>query len=84
MAETTQIMFSHKDTVTALIKAADIHEGIWMLAINFGLGATNVGQMEDGSDINPAAIIPVLKLGLQRADKLSAMAVDASEVNPKK
>lgn len=82
MAEATQLMFKHAEVVTALIKQQGLHEGIWALTVHFGLGAVNAGQSPDGSDANPAAVIPVLGIGLQRADAASNIAVDAAIVNP--
>ena len=83
MAELTQLFFSHKEVVTALIKQQNIHEGIWALAVNFGCGAANVGQTADGMDANPAAIIPVLGIGLQRVHVENNMSIDAAKVNAK-
>jgi hypothetical protein len=51
-----------------------------MLYVEFGLGAANIGPAED--QINPAAIIPVVKLGLQKGTKEDALTVDAAKVNP--
>lgn len=82
MAEATQISFSHKEVVSALLKAQNIHDGVWMLSVSFGMAATNVGQSPDGSDLNPAAILPVLGIGLQRTDVENAISVDASKDNP--
>ncbi|MDD5321498.1 MAG: hypothetical protein PHD43_12950 [Methylococcales bacterium] len=82
MAETTQMLFSHKEVVTALLKDQNIHEGIWMLSIQFGMGAANVNQSEGSTDIKPAAIITVLKIGLQRTEDLNDLSVDAALVNP--
>ena len=36
MAEATQLVFSYKEVVTALIKAQGLHEGIWGLYVKFG------------------------------------------------
>ncbi|WP_434516359.1 hypothetical protein AB6Q56_07030 [Dechloromonas sp. ARDL1] len=82
MAETTQLAFSHKEVATALLKAQGIHEGIWMLSVSFGMAATNISQTPGGSDLNPAAIVPVLGIGLQRTDALNALSVDAAVENP--
>lgn len=82
MAEATQIMFSHKEVVEALVKAQNLKEGFWMLSIQFGIGGANVGQADDGSDLNPAAIVPVMHIGIQRTEKLNNLAVDAAVVNP--
>jgi hypothetical protein len=81
MAETKQIAFTHKEVVEALLKQQGIHEGIWSLYVEFGLGAVNVGASEDS--LLPAAVIPVLKIGLQKADKVNSLSVDAARVNPR-
>ena len=81
MAEINMIAFSHKEVVTALIQQQKIHEGIWGLYVEFGIMAANVGPKPE--DINPAAIVPIVKMGLQKFDQLTNISVDASEVNPK-
>jgi uncharacterized membrane protein len=81
MAETSQIMFSHKEVVEALIKKQGLYEGIWMLAINFGMQATNVGTSD--TDLKPSAIVGVLSIGLHRTEKETALSADAAKVNPK-
>jgi hypothetical protein len=80
MPETSQIAFSFHEIVTALIKTNNIHEGIWGLFVRFGIGAANIGQTE--TELQPAAIIPILQIGLQRMEKESNLAVDAAKVNP--
>jgi hypothetical protein len=79
MAETSQITFSHKEVVEALLRKQGIKTGIWGLYVRFGLKATNVGMSE--ADLNPAAIVPVLEIGLQRFDKESNLAIDAAKIN---
>jgi hypothetical protein len=81
MAEATQIVFSHKEVVEALLKKQGIHEGIWGLYARFGIGASNVGTTP--SDILPAAIVPLMELGLQKFEQENNIAVDAAKVNPK-
>ena len=80
MPEATQYTFSHKEVVEALIKKQGLHAGLWMLYVEFGLGAANVGPAED--QITPAAIVPLVKLGLQKGEKENALTVDAAKVNP--
>jgi hypothetical protein len=82
MPEQTEIMFSHKELVTLMLKKQDIHEGIWMVSIKFGMQAANFGVAPDGSDVLPTAMIPIIGVGLHKTDKLSSIAVDASVVNP--
>jgi hypothetical protein len=81
MPEPTQLTFSFKEIVIALVKAQGIHEGIWGLFVNFGLNAQNVGPNEN--ELRPAAMIPILGLGLQKFDKETNLSVDAAKVNPK-
>ncbi len=82
MSDPSIVPFSHKDVVTALIKQKDIHEGIWGLIIEFGLGATNINKGPGDPDVFPAAIIPVLKIGIQSVPTLNSLSVNAAEVNP--
>ena len=80
MPETKSISFTHKEVVEALIRYNDLHEGLWGLFIEFGLGAANVGS--EPGDLLPAAIVPVKKIGLQRFNEPNNLTVDAAEVNP--
>jgi hypothetical protein len=81
MAETSQISFSFQEVAEALIKKQGLREGLWGVFIKFGMQATNVGLSDN--DLRPAAIIPIMEIGLQRFDKKSNLTVDAAEVNPK-
>jgi hypothetical protein len=81
MPETSQITFQFKEIVTALLKAQDIHDGIWGLFVNFGIGASNVGPNDN--ELRPTAMIPILTLGLQKFEKETNLSVDAAKVNPK-
>jgi len=80
MAEVTQYIFDFKEIAEALVKKADIHEGIWGIYVEFGLTATNVGQTE--SQVLPTALVPIQRIGIRRFDKENNLAVDASKVNP--
>ena len=80
MPEPSNFTFSYAEVVTALIKAANIHDGIWGLSVKFGLSATNVGESE--TILRPAAIIPILELGLMKFEKETNLSVDAKKVNP--
>ena len=81
MAEVSQVIFSYKEVVEALVKKHGIHEGIWGLFVKFGIKAANIGATE--VNVQPAAIIPLLELGLQKFEKENNISVDASKVNPK-
>ncbi|MHB8629950.1 MAG: hypothetical protein ACYDBJ_27265 [Aggregatilineales bacterium] len=81
MPETKMIAFSYKEVAEALLKGQDIHEGLWGVYIEFGIGAANVAQTSADS-IVPAAIVPVVKIGLQRFTEPNNLTVDAATVNP--
>ncbi len=81
MSETRAIVFKHSEVLEALLKKQGIYEGIWALRITFGLKATNIGPSEDS--LSPAAIVGIIDIGIQKAEKESSIAVDAAKVNPK-
>ena len=80
MAEPTQYMFMHKEVVETLIKKQGIHEGQWVLSVEFGLSAVTAGPSDD--QLFPTAMVPLLKIGIQKTDQMSNLAVDAAQVNP--
>lgn len=84
MPEANQFTWTHKELVTLLVKAADIHEGRWWLMMNFGMGAGNFGPSEE--QVGPGAFVAVTAVGIQRetseAKAPSGLVVDAAEVNP--
>ena len=69
--------FSFKQIATLLIREADIREGYWGIYARFGLSATNLRL--PGDQTIPAAIIPLLEVGLQEFDNLTSLTVDAKE-----
>ena len=82
MPEATQIVYKHKELAELLIKAQGIHTGIWGLFFRFGISGANIGATE--AELQPAAIVPVLEVGLQKFEKETNISVDAAKVNPEK
>jgi hypothetical protein len=80
MADVSQYSFSHTETITALIKAQGLREGLWQLTISFGFSAANIG--ENDKNLNPAAILAVTAVGLRRVTESSNLTVDAAVANP--
>ncbi len=76
-----QFVFSHQELVEALIQKQGLHDGIWALYVEFGIAAANV-QNPVTNDVSPAAIVPIVKIGLQKTDQVTPIAVDAAKVNP--
>lgn len=82
MAEANQYVFDYSEVVEALIKKQGLHEGVWGIYLEFGLQASNM--MGPEGQPFPVAVIPVVKVGIQRAKdgvKIAGM-LDAATVNP--
>lgn len=82
MAEVNQYVFDFKEVVTALLRKQGIHEGIWGIYVEFGLTAASAGQTDE--QLLPTAIIPIRKIGIQRVEKETNLAVDASKLPTQK
>jgi hypothetical protein len=82
MPEVNQVFFPNREIVELLIKKADLHEGKWMLSMNFGFSPGNFGSTPDQA--TPGVIVAVVGIGVIRgaADTPEALQVDASVVNP--
>jgi hypothetical protein len=75
MAQAQQYTFTYAELVELMLRAQGITSGIWSLYVKFGLAAANVGPSPES--LQPAAILPILELGIQRAEGLTSIAVDA-------
>jgi hypothetical protein len=75
MAQAQQYTFTYTELVELMLRAQGITSGIWSLYVKFGLAAANVGPSPES--LQPAAILPILELGIQRAEELTSIAVDA-------
>ena len=85
MAEKKEtIKFNQKELVEMLIEREALHEGHWGVMLEFGIGGGMLPFPLGGDNVVPAAIVPVLNIGIQRFDESTPYTVDAAEVNPKK
>jgi hypothetical protein len=84
MTEAIQHSFSHEELLAILLKNAGIHEGLWMLSINFGLSATNMSNSNNGEEnLRPCVMAFVEHFGLMRVERvLKGLTLDAALVNP--
>jgi hypothetical protein len=80
MAESTQIVFPYKELVEILLRKQGITSGIWGLYIQFGIAAANV-KNPLSAEMNPAAIVPVLQIGIQKFEEEGNLSVDASKLS---
>ena len=82
MPEIQNVTFSHKEIAEALIKLHNIHEGLWGIYLEFGIAAANVNSGKDENNLVPAAIVPVVKIGIQKFPSPNNLTVDAALANP--
>jgi hypothetical protein len=82
MADTQQILFSHKDIAEMLIKRQGLHEGSWGICIEFGISIGSLEFPPQSGNTAPGAVLAISKIGIQRFDAPNPLAVDAAEVNP--
>jgi hypothetical protein len=83
MPEAQTYNFSHKELLELLIRASNVHEGDWMLQMNFGFTAGNFGSNEES--VLPGAISLVNSVGITRAPENApkALVLDAAKINPR-
>jgi hypothetical protein len=84
MAEVTQFTFDLRELTTALIKQQGLHEGLWLIAFEFGMGAGIIGPTPE--DARPTGFFQVVKVQLVKQTQIPVphpqLTVNAAEVNP--
>jgi hypothetical protein len=82
MAEPRQITFSYQEVAELLVRHQDIHEGLWGVYFELGLGAANINPAPDANAV-PTALVPLQRMGIQKFDEeVKGLTVDAAAVNP--
>ena len=83
MPDISSYTFTHKEILDLMIKASGLHEGRWMLQMNFAFTAGNFGPTDD--TVLPGAIVAVNHLALAKAPDGApgGLVADAAKVNPK-
>jgi hypothetical protein len=84
MPEIKTYTLNLSEIADVIIKTLDIHEGLWGVYLEFGLGAANIPANPEGKAIAPAIIGLVQKIGIQRFDSPNNLTVDAARSNPLK
>jgi len=82
MSEANNYVFNHREIAEVLVKQQNLHEGLWGVYIEFGIAAANINQAPGEGSLLPAAIVPVMKIGIQRFPNENNLTVDAAKVNP--
>jgi antitoxin HicB len=83
MAEVDTYGFDLKEVTTALIKQQGLHEGLWMVAFDFNLGAGMAGATKE--EVRPMAFVQINKISLVRQSEIASghnLVINAAEVNP--
>lgn len=82
MPEVDTFTFRHRELLEILVKAAGVHEGEWVLQVNFGFSAGNFGP--DENNLSPGSVSFINYVGITRAkeDSPRGLVVDASKINP--
>jgi len=82
MPEIETYKFSHKELIELMIKSAGVHEGDWMLQVNFGFTAGNFGP--DNENMMPGGAALINHVGITKATRESpkGLVVNAAKVNP--
>lgn len=82
MPEANQYVLNNKELLELIIKQSDVHEGRWMILVNFGISPGNYGPSAD--QVSPGVIVAVTQIGIQRAqpETPEGVALDAAVVNP--
>ncbi len=84
MTDISNYTFDLKEVTELLVKAAGLHEGLWML--NVGMNFT-AGNFQSASDAAlPGSMVSLSNLGLSKVEPSASPAnltVDAAVVNPK-
>ena len=64
------------------MRHANIASGHWGVFIKFALGATNIGPDKD--HLLPAAVVPVVEIGIRQFEEPCNLTVDAAQIKPVK
>ena len=72
-------VFKFRKLAEILVREAGVQEGNWGLHVRFALTAANLTNPEDG-ETTPAAIVPLVEIGIQSFETPNGLTVDAAEV----
>jgi predicted RNase H-like HicB family nuclease len=75
-------VFKFKNLAEILVREAGLQEGNWGLHVKFALTAANLTNSEDGETV-PAALVPIVEIGIQSFETPNGLTVDAAEVQKK-
>lgn len=84
MAAPTQFSFTWAEIAELMVKKLDLHEGLWMPGIEYGLNVGVVGSSQE--EAGPGLMAIATKLQLTKVEAgiggPEHMVVDAAKINP--
>jgi hypothetical protein len=84
MPDISTYNFDLQAVTALLVKAAELHEGLWMLNVGMNFTAGNFQTAPDAAQ--PGSMVSLSNFGLSRVEPASSppnLTVDAALVNPK-
>jgi hypothetical protein len=81
---TSEHKYSIEELLSALLRDQRIHDGRWVLNVEFSATGAAVKPQDNPARTLPGLIVSVNSATLVRADSATAGAVDAAVVNPRK
>lgn len=83
MTTTTHVhRLKHSDLLALLIRHFDLHEGLFVLSVDFQVAVGAIGPTPD--DMLPGMMVGVAGIGVEAVDLPGPNTLDASECNPRK
>lgn len=82
MSDATRIhKCSMEELTRVLVQHFDVREGTWGVYVEFGIAGTNLHVQDAG--LVPAAMVPIMKVGIREFPAGTPLAVDAASALPK-
>lgn len=78
---TTHLHYSWLQLGTLMLKEQGIHEGLWQVGVEAGLGATNVGPT--AAVAVPGLVVTLMNVTLTSVEVMLPLTLDAAVVNPR-
>ncbi len=81
MPEVSQVIYTHKELASLMVRDQGIRSGLWMVYARFANSVSYIAPPEDqDGPAGPGVVTMLVDLGIQRADQSGPLTVDASQV----
>lgn len=76
----SSFFLNHRELAKLLMTAKGIHDGVWMLQVNFNMLGLNAGPSPE--EMSPSVIVGITGVGLAKVNEIAPLCFDAAELNP--